>query len=382
MSNRRRTWTGALIGGLALATFALLLGSTTAKAQVTCSGSNLRLEEISAPTFDAVFLSNFNLVSLTSSTPLFVLQIRESQGGTDVRMTFDLIAEQFSSGGPIIEAVTNPFRVTGMRQITSNDFTSQGDITGDVRFNTDAAQKLQDAILSTGKLPSGKYVLRVRVENAANPSDNCVWEKIYDISNPTTIDLISPGRVAGSGECPVIYTTLPLFQWESNARKFIFRIAEKRPENTSPEDVMNNESRVPGDTLIAGRDFFGKPSFQYPSSGVFPLEEGKTYYWQVTAFIETPSGDIPIESQIWCLTIGQISGGNTSAAQLQIMNYLRALLGDAAVDQMFGEGGDLYGFIATGVIQKNGSSISVTDLGTLVGQVQSGKLQVRSVTVE
>jgi hypothetical protein len=382
MTNRTVTRTGAYICGLTLATLALLLAPIGAQAQSSCSGNNLRLEEISVPNFDAVFLSNFNLVSLTSASPLFVLQLSESQGGTDVRMTFELIAEAFEAGGPIIEAVTNPFRLTGTRQISSNDFAGRSDITGNVNFNTDAAQQLQEAILSTGRLPTGKYILRVRVENVADPNDNCQWEKTYDITNPTTLDLISPGRVAGSGDCPLIYTTLPLFQWESNAKKFIFRIAEKRPENTSPEDVMNNESRVPEDTLVAGRDFFGKPSYQYPSSGVFPLEEGKTYYWQVIAFVGTPSGDVPLESPIWCLTIGQVSGGNVSAEQIQILNYLRALLGDAAVDQMFGDGGELFGYIATGVIQRDGTSITVPDLGALVGLVQSGQLKVEDVTVE
>lgn len=369
----------------ALVAVALLAGANPARSQVNCSGVNLNLAEVNVPDFQTVFLSNFNIISLSGSIPLFELQILESQpGGTNVRMIFEVIAQQYAAGGPIIRAETNPFQVIGSRTFNSNDFAGQGDISGDVDFNTDAAQDLQNAILSTGRLPSDIYILRVRVENVANAADFCVWEKRYDISNPTTIDLISPGRVAGSGDCPVIYTTLPLFQWDSNATKFLIRISEKRPENASPEDVMNNESRVPERILVAGTDFLGRPSFQYPASGagVFPLEEGKTYYWQVTAFVETPSGDVPLESQIWCFTVGQISGPTTSAEQIQLLDYLRALIGNSMVDQLFGDGGELFGYLTTGVILRDGSGIAITDLATLVSQVQSGQLSVTEVTVE
>lgn len=244
----------------------------------------------------------------------------------------------------------------------------------DYNINKDAADELLNAILASGKLPSGTYEFHLEIINANTGNVNNDDTIELEISNPTTLDLISPGELASSSEPPEIYTTLPLFQWESDASQFRFTVCEKLSTNNSPEDVMDNEPRI--------EKIIETTTFQYPSTGAFTLEEGKTYFWQVVAITQSSSGPIEMESEIWGFKIANFSSGATSAYHMQIVNILKSILGDDVVDNLFTENGELANFTSTGVILKNGVSISMEELNALIQEMLTGKVKIKGYTVE
>jgi len=139
---------------------------------------------------------------------------------------------------------------------------------------------------------------------------------------------------------------------------------------------MDNEPRLE-------MEVSNQTSLQYPSVGVWPLEPGKTYFWQVVAIVQTSGGPVELESEIWGFTIGDLgAGGSSSAQQIQVLGYLRAILGEDVVDALLGEGGPLAHHRPTGVILRNGSRLGDEELRSLIDRFRSGEFQVISFSVE
>jgi hypothetical protein len=150
-------------------------------------------------------------------------------------------------------------------------------------------------------------------------------------------------------------------------------VCEVLPNNSSPEDVMQNEPRLQR-LIQRGVDFIGSPSLIYPS-GALPLQFGKTYYWQVQAIISSPSGEVRLPSEIWCFQISSINNPGGSALIQQLLN----LLGSSDLEALFAEGGPLQGFKPTGVASINGRRI---ELAALLNMLRNQSIKAVSVQVE
>jgi len=253
--------------------------------------------------------------------------------------------------------------------------------TGDYKFvdysmNEDAADDIINTILSTGKLPSGTYQFLVTVteEITGETSDYMSAPMTFEIYNPTTLDLIAPGEPAGGYELMEIYTPLPLFQWESDASSFRLKVCEKLPANNSPDDVMSNDPRL--ETTVEAS------TFQYPLTGAFPLYPGTTYFWQVVAVTQSSSGPVEMESEIWGFKIVDMSKGLSSAEQVQIMNTLKLLLPARLAELLFNEFGELAGFSPTGVVFKDGKTISLKELYAFLEKITAGKIKITGHSIE
>ena len=112
--------------------------------------------------------------------------------------------------------------------------------------------------------------------------------------------------------------------------------------------------------------YFGNPVYDRTlgATTVFEvtayLDEGETYYWRVIGFIETSSGQVELESEIFCFRIAQfdqIAGG-----QEQYEFILRNFLG-SDYDKIFGEGGQLQGYRPKKMVF-NGQEITLPDILT------------------
>jgi len=329
------------------------------------------------------FLSDFDLTGTGASPLIFWVRLENQTGvGRDVSLSLTIESQNY---GIIAEGTTEPFTLgpNEIEEITNQNLFSQ---VGRYKLQNysieDAvAEDLKNIILQTGKLPSDTYIFRLTVQDAADPSISDTEEIVLNITNPTTLDLISPGARVDGGELPEIYTTLPQFQWNSNASRFEITICEKLPTNTSPEDVMNNTPRF--QHILPDPPEFPDPlSLQYPSTGAWPLEEGKTYYWQVKALITTSSGTVELESEIWGFKIGNLTRGALAPEMLRILSILRDLLGDEVIDGLLGEGGELEGFRPTGVVLEDGRRITLEELTTLIEKLRRGELQITSFFVE
>jgi hypothetical protein len=327
------------------------------------------------------FLNDLNLTNMEHAPLIFAVTI---QNYFSIHKQLVLHFGIRRSNQTLLEGTTEPFMIQAYPAqiyLTSQNILSEGEQYSIQNYDIgDTADELANAILAQGKLPTGVYQFFVEVDYEKNNiSQRAVFdEEIINICISTTLDLISPGQPAESGELMEIYTTLPFFLWHSAATEFRITVCEKLAINTSPQDVMNNEPRLQTTITVLPNQTF----FQYPASGVWPLEQGKTYYWQIVAITESSSGPVELESEIWGFKIANISGGMLSIYHQQLLNLLLLFLNDGDVRSLFENGGELENFLFTGVMLNNDRAMTMADLLAIIEQVLSGEIIVDGFAVE
>jgi hypothetical protein len=321
-------------------------------------------------------VSDFNITGSGSVSQLFTLEITNCSGVpiNNATLNFELVSDR-SPATPIVTAIFAPFVIPPTCPPTQPFRLTYQDIkrAGSIDYDAEAVQELNDTILRTGRLPSGTYTFTVIVSDVQRPNVQASDRETIQISNPTTLDLIFPGAPVGGSECFAQFGLLPQFKWDSNADRFLITVCEAMPTNSSPEDVMQNEPRLQR-LVQRDSDFFGSPSFIYPPGGL-PLEYGKTYYWQVQAMIDAPSGEVRLPSEIWCF---QISAIGDPGAEIMLQQLL-SLLNSGDFEALFREGGPLHGFRLTGAAALNGRRMNLTELITFL---RSRSVRVVSTQVE
>lgn len=326
------------------------------------------------------FLNDLNLSGVAESPRLFYIDIVNSYlEEKNLILNFKMIYEgDFMEDIELVSGQTLPFSISpGLLRITNQNLFSETDPyrLSSYDLNNEATDKLINQLLASGKLPTGDYRFLLSVNDMDGVTVQIdQTELLYNITNSGSIDLISPGYPVDEGDIRHIYTTLPFFRWESDAQNFTIRICEKLETNASPEDVMNNEPRLEMDV---------QNSFlQYPATGAYLLEEGKTYYWQVWALVNTSSGLVDIASEIWGFKILNLTSGSNVFEQSHIMNVLRTILGDEVVDELFKDGGELCNHSFSGIVLHNGEVITIDKLLEISKEFSSGKYNVKSFFIE
>lgn len=314
-------------------------------------------------------VSDFNITGSGSVSRLFDLTITNTGAPTEVILYFHLTSDRFP-GASIVDAVSQRFSIpNGTRTLTYQDLTAGGH----VEYDAESLNELTDTILKIGRLPTGIYTFTVTAEDTRRPGVQASDNQQIVVSNPMTLDLISPGAPVGGSECFAQFGLLPQFKWDSNADRFLITVCEALPTNSSPEDVIQNEPRLQR-LVQRGSDFFGSPSFLYHPGGL-PLEYGKTYYWQVQATIDAPSGEVRLPSEIWCFQISAIGDPGTEI----MLQQLLSLLNSGDFEALFREGGPLHGFRLTGAAALNGRRMNLTELITFL---RSRSVRIVSTQVE
>jgi hypothetical protein len=355
----------------------LWLMPTLVASQATVQDTVIVDLQLFIPNNGIFFLNDLNLNNMGSAPLLFTVTIENFFAAPkDLVLHFGIQR----SNEILIDGATEPFTINPFERIylTSQNILSEGQRYSIQNIEiSDATETLRDAILAQGKLPAGVYQFYVQVDyEKYNINQRVVIDEEELIINATTVlDLIAPGWPADNTDLVELYTTLPFFQWYSNASRFRITVCEKLPTNVSPSDVMNNEPRLQ-QTL----DNF--TFFQYPPAGVWPLEQGKTYYWQIVAIIESTSGPVELESEIWGFKIANLSGGMSSLEHQQLLAYLRVLIGDLNLEALLAESGPLYNFNFNGVMMKNNTTMTMNELNAIIQKVLDKKLTVDSFQVE
>jgi len=318
------------------------------------------------------YLSDFDFTGRGRSPLIFWIRIKNDNTARDLKISLEIRSQRF---GSLARGVSRPFHMAPGQVLRMDNrdlvrgrspFELQ-----DYRLES-PGEMLREGILATGRLPSDTYFFKLEVWDIRDPSVRTSKELSLQVSNPTRIELISPGVQAGEATLPEIYTTLPQFVWESNASEFILTVCEKLPTNSSPEDVMNNEPRF--------RRRVRSTAVVYPTTGAWPLEEGKEYYWQVKAIMYTSRGPIELESEIWGFRIGQISQGNLTQLQIQIINLLRQILPTDVFQALVGDRGER--FRPTGMVLNDGTPMSLEELVRLLHRFQQGELEAQNYQIE
>ncbi len=330
------------------------------------------------------FISNLDIFGPKSAPKIFQVVITKPYPGpTEVRLDFSIRSSNY---GNLLSAQTNPFWLEQTRTELSNRdlFSRNGMYSLQSPNITNAAKKLKDHILATGKLPNDSYVFKVEISEISGGSPNSDQFQV-DITNPKKLDLIFPGMpvTRRRGDCQEIFTNLPQFRWESDMRRFRVIIAEARP-GEDPESVLNQEPRFVGKFIInrrnmvnilpddspTSRGFRELPgtSFQYPASGeILTLRPGKIYYWRVVGIVTSSNGDFKMESEIYCFRIAKLDQMGGRKQQMQFI--LRNILG-SDYEKLFGEGGELEEYRATRVLL-NGESVTLGDLIQQMNKINS-----------
>ena len=327
------------------------------------------------------FISDLDLTQKGTSPLIFWVRFQNSQqtaSSVYLRLTF-IFEDRFTGKvSEILQGQSKPFNIpaTGL-SLTNQDFFSGAGEYGLDHYNLDekTAGDILDYVLSSGKIPAGRYEFIFRVFESQNNSQLDETAISFTITDQISIDLISPGEKAHISDVVHIYTKLPHFRWESNATEFRLRVCEKMPGNNSPDEVMNNTPRF--ESIIENQKFV-----QYPVAGAFPLEVGQTYFWQVIALVATSNTTIEYPSEIWGFRIADAEEGANSGKHIQILNYLKLLLGDENYEQIFGENGALSNYQSTGVVRKNGVHINMQELNQLLIALSNNEIQVGNFSIE
>ena len=179
----------------------------------------------------------------------------------------------------------------------------------------------------------------------------------------------------------LLFSKFPLFQWESPALRFELVVCEKLPENDSPEDALNNEPHL--------KTEINTTFYQYPftsQSGIRALEEGHTYCWQLSAMVQTSSGQVKIKSEIGEFQIANPSlksGAKLSDEEKQIIITLNQLLSELGLQKWLENFMKEYpDYKPTGDIIIDGKKISGAEFVRLLKKLRSEGFGILKIEVE
>ena len=347
------------------------------------------------------YLSMVDINTGESSMPIFMAELSREEGAPEqvnVDIEFKIIIDSDAldvNNETLVKVETlQPLQLTDPIFISNMDLnmstTALYDISGNrLELNLDISQQMDmadaeqmmSAIVQTGQLPNGIYTFRVTA-TAAN-GEQISREDILNISNPTLLQLISPGGILADTTINEVYTSYPVFQWESDPCNYIdpssgesgceyfIRVAEFRSdEHSSVDQAIESVTRLPLDQSLGFQQIgYGFTTFQYPTDGG-DLEPGKVYVWQIRKDLVTTSGTEEILSDIMAFKVKDFtstddenSGGEDTSPELML---LRTIIGDDLANRMFGMGGQVSGMTPNGNITLNGENIDMSVVQSLV----------------
>jgi len=312
----------------------------------------LTLETVYFNNFEVIYITDFDFNVPMNNPDIFKYSLSYTPSDGDgtpgsgipinISIAFEVTANIPSMGldnRRIIYLKTLPFSFNGTVSISTKDlglnmtgiFYDDGrELTGirQDEFDFMPAEEftnLQTAILSGSKLPAGDYIFDFTVEPEGVVGIATVSQHmVVSIANPSTLDLVAPGGdLADNIE---IYFPCPLFQWESidfmwtgtncPGCGYSIRVSEYNPMlHSSIDEALNDQSnlpypddglfyQLPADLVAGSADLYtAENSFQFPFADAKPLEEGKTYVWQVKKTFPTTSGPETVESEYFVFTI-------------------------------------------------------------------------------
>ncbi len=335
---------------------------------------------------EAFFLQDFDISAPGTGPVIFRLEIDNQTSATlSVRLRIEVGSDR---QGLLSSGETNPFNLPPgvmVPMLTNNDlFTSSGPFRlVDYRVQEGVLRDLLRDVLGTGKLPTDvyKFSFIVLIQGGGQEDSDLIEIRV---TNPRKLDLIFPGGPATGNKADAlqIFTNLPQFRWETDVRLCQVVVAEARP-GEDPESALNQEPRLVRNFFIGGDatmplsrslpeigsriEVIPASTFQFPASGtVLTLRPGGLYYWRVIGFIETSSGTLPLESEIFCFRVADLEQIGPGSEQFLIV--MRALLGQD-YDSVFGEGGELEGYLPKRMTF-GGREVTATEILTRLTQLQ------------
>ena len=370
-----------------------LLGVTTSFSQIEF--------DVNWTPYVTYYLSMVDINTGESNMPIFMAELRRQDGApeqVDVDIEFEIIIDSDAldvDNETLVKVeTTQPLQLTEPIFISNMDLNMSTDALFDISGNpvtlnldisqqmdlTDAEQ-MMSVIVQTGQLPNGIYTFRVTA--TATNGQQIVREDILNISNPTLLQLMSPGGILADTTINEVYTTYPVFQWESDPCNYVdpnsgesgceyyIRVSEFRSEeHSSIDQAIESVTRLPLDQSAGfERVGYGFTTFQYPTDGG-DLEPGKVYVWQIRKDLVTTSGTEQALSDIMAFKVKDFTSSTNEDDDTEdttpVGILLRTLMGEDLANRMFGLGGQVSNMVANGNIFLNEESVDISLVQSLV----------------
>jgi len=238
-------------------------------------------------------------------------------------------------------------------------------------------EQLSSSVLQTGKIPNGSYMFDFKLRD----SDNQLIDseiKTIDVYEPSFLELISPGGEVSDTLETSIFSSYPVFSWNSDfcsACSYGIRIAEYNPsQHSNLADAINDISSFP---LNQSEGFYDLPQsinvFQYPVSNASDLEMGRLYAWQIKRSYETTVGDNDDFSPIFVFKILSPDDiASEDSNEINVLELIKELVGESKYNQLFGPGGQLEGYFVYSMTL-NGTEVTEEGLRPIARDIGEGK---------
>ena len=243
--------------------------------------------------------------------------------------------------------------------------------------------------MTTGKLPDGEYRFELKTFSGTtdfdlSPSD----EKIETIivETPSGVNLESPGGSLADTSFNIVYTTFPSFNWNkgycNNCETYI-RVAQFKPEyHSSLEEALLDERTLPFDQSKEWMKLQNVSTYQYPTGGVRPLENGKIYVWQIKTMVPTTDGMEDEVSEIYAFKIADPSLSTKLDVNNPIIQQIKDAIGVDKYNSFFQSGGALEDYSPTGEYLVNNSNVDQSTVQNILKLIKNKNVKVNSIKVE
>ena len=190
------------------------------------------------------------------------------------------------------------------------------------------------------------------------------------MTNPFNLELLLPGQPFGEIGPPE--SQFPTLQWVSEACDFLITVCEALPEQTSAEDVMENE---PVYTGSIPDDCTPVHSVVYPSTAE-ELVPGGSYCWQITSLVPTSGGTEERSSEILCFEVQSMTAPPDTTAN-DILFYLQQI-----ADKLAEYGIELPDFGGQVMLEIDGVEMTDQEFQLWLGRIASGEIQITNIKVK
>lgn len=300
-------------------------------------------------------LENAQVLSLTGlgidekgSGPVLLSGILENLTGEPLENLYFEVTISSGKRGRLIELtqkVTRPFSLQPYQTIyaTNNDLANEQipGIEEKIIFDgglTSEGDKFINTLGGSLSLPKDTYSFQVKVFRITQTSGREdlasafaeVGEDRFTFDG-SEIYLKTPGDVVGSdAEITSLY---PQFSWDGKSNGALYRLlVVKGNGQDSPESLLESaKSSAPvteGGSLLQFEQLdvmVRGTNFQYPTSGVQPLETDQTYYWQVITSLKLSGSSEEVTSEIWSFNL---AGNQNAIGVIDINDELQEILAD------------------------------------------------------
>jgi len=388
----------------------LLVGTILSGQTVTLTGNFNR--------FITYYVSSVDINTGSSDVQIFRYRLSSDSYPVSVKVNFIITilspALGLTEPTPLIEVETKVFEMVTDIDLDNRDLSTENLVIYDVQGNeVDISPEVKDqldfgeledlfsVIVQTGRLPDGVYSFRLTVFSD-DDTPLATEEQVINVTPSMTLQLTSPGGTFEELVQNEIYTTYPVFQWESEMFSaahvkhcsecgFFIRVAEFIFEDhTTIEDAIEDISTLPLDQvqawhLVGDEDGNGlweeaeasgnQLSFMYPTANAVDLLPGGIYVWQIQKRISTTEGIETINSPIFAFMIKETTVN-------PIMQALQGILPEQLLQAFFTPGGPLTGYSPTGTFMVDGVEGDMSILNALSEEFRQGTRTIITAEVQ